>query len=94
MPLGSIPRRKITLAPSVEEHLQARLEEIKKTIGNVEQTPVATWLTPREKVLLYLIAKQQRVSIAAYLRAVIIDVIDEEAPKLKGMVDHDYPPES
>lgn len=43
--------------------------------------PVATWLTRQELELFRAIAKNNRVSPAAYLRAMIVDVLAEEGPR-------------
>lgn len=47
-----------------------------------QRRPVATWLTPDQFELLRIIACSHNVSTAAYLRAVIIDVLTEERGKV------------
>lgn len=48
-----------------------------------QRRPVATWLAPDQFELLGAIAKSHNVSTAAYLRAVIVDVLTEERGKVK-----------
>lgn len=45
--------------------------------------PVATWLTKQELELFRAICRANNVTPAAYLRAMIVDVLAEEGPRTK-----------
>lgn len=82
---ASVKRHRIAVdEPDLEQKLLARLNNIAQKKQNCAK-PVGTWISPQEKAILYLIAKANRVSISAYLRSMIIDVIAEEGPKLNRM---------
>lgn len=45
--------------------------------------PVTTWLSKEDYSLFCLIAQQHGVTVAVYLRAIVIDALAEEGPKVK-----------
>lgn len=53
----------------------------KKHIG-AELRPIATWLTEEQLAKFRLVAERHNVTPTALLRAVVVDVIAEEAPVL------------
>ena len=53
---------------------------------NRENEPVTTWLTPDERAKFAALAKAHNVSVAAYLRALVVDALAEENYTLSAFV--------
>jgi hypothetical protein len=47
------------------------------------QKPVCTWLSIKDHLSLTELAKSNKVTVASYLRAIIVDVIAEEHASLR-----------
>lgn len=48
----------------------------------IDRRAIGTWVTREQYELFNDIAKQHGVSMSAYLRAVVVDVLAEEGPKV------------
>lgn len=48
-----------------------------------EKSPITTWISRSDRELLYAVAAASGTTVATYLRAVIMDVLAEEGPKVK-----------
>lgn len=55
-----------------------------KSPDTVLKKPVCTWLNQNDYLTFAALADRQGVSVAAYLRSIVVDAIAEETTKLSG----------